>query len=145
MNSPRAPTWCQGFWAYSLGQASFAGYFLADMAAGLSLRDFDLVGGLIQDVCFRNAANYFGFDLPERGVEGRGQPRQLWPRPGAEQPSATAGAVLFVAPVLTRPHPGAAAPRTPLVGAAARRIVVGAAALAVSTRLEPRPPAREPS
>lgn len=38
----------------------------ADMAAGLLPRDFDLVGGLVQDVCFRNAASYFGFDLPER-------------------------------------------------------------------------------
>ena len=41
----------------------------ADMAAGLLPRDFDLVGDLVQDVCFRNAASYFGFDLPGRGVE----------------------------------------------------------------------------
>lgn len=41
----------------------------ADMAAGLLPRDFDLVGGLVEDVCFRNAASYFGFDLPEGGVE----------------------------------------------------------------------------
>jgi glucuronate isomerase len=43
----------------------------ADMAAGLLPRDFDLVGDLVQDVCFRNAANYFGFDLPEH-TEGSG-------------------------------------------------------------------------
>ena len=41
-----------------------------DMAAGLLPRDFDLVGDLVQDVCFRNAASYFGFDLPERGADG---------------------------------------------------------------------------
>lgn len=38
----------------------------SDMAAGLLPRDFDLVGALVKDVCFRNAASYFGFDLPER-------------------------------------------------------------------------------
>jgi glucuronate isomerase len=36
-----------------------------DMAAGLLPRDFALVGDLVKDVCFRNAATYFGFDLPE--------------------------------------------------------------------------------
>ena len=36
-----------------------------DMAKGLIPRDFDLVGDLVQDVCFRNAESYFGFDLPE--------------------------------------------------------------------------------
>jgi glucuronate isomerase len=36
----------------------------ADLAAGLLPRDFDLVGGLVEDVCFRNAADYFGFELP---------------------------------------------------------------------------------
>ena len=35
-----------------------------DMAEGLLPRDFDLVGGLVEDVCFRNAASFFGFDLP---------------------------------------------------------------------------------
>ena len=35
-----------------------------DMAAGLLPRDFDLVGGLVEDVCFRNAESFFGFDLP---------------------------------------------------------------------------------
>jgi glucuronate isomerase len=35
-----------------------------EMAAGLLPRDFDLVGGLVEDVCFRNAADYFGFELP---------------------------------------------------------------------------------
>jgi glucuronate isomerase len=45
-----------------------------DMAAGLLPRDFDLVGALVEDVCFRNAESFFGFELPglrERGVEGR--------------------------------------------------------------------------
>jgi glucuronate isomerase len=36
----------------------------ADMAAGLLPRDFDLVGALVEDVCFRNAERYFGFELP---------------------------------------------------------------------------------
>ncbi|MDY7094845.1 MAG: glucuronate isomerase [Acidobacteriota bacterium] len=44
----------------------------ADMAAGLLPRDFDLVGDLVRDVCFRNAASYFGFDLPEHSVESPG-------------------------------------------------------------------------
>ncbi len=35
-----------------------------DMAEGLLPRDFDLVGGLVEDVCFRNAEGFFGFDLP---------------------------------------------------------------------------------
>ena len=35
-----------------------------DMANGLLPRDFDLVGALVEDVCFRNAASYFGFELP---------------------------------------------------------------------------------
>jgi len=43
----------------------------ADMAAGLLPRDFDLVGALVEDVCFRNAESYFGFELPGRGGEGK--------------------------------------------------------------------------
>ncbi len=35
-----------------------------DMAAGLLPRDFDLVGALVADVCYRNAASFFGFELP---------------------------------------------------------------------------------
>jgi glucuronate isomerase len=42
----------------------------ADMAAGLLPRDFDLVGALVEDVCFRNAASFFGFDLADRREEG---------------------------------------------------------------------------
>ncbi len=34
-----------------------------DMAAGTLPRDFDLVGSLVEDVCFRNAAAFFGFEL----------------------------------------------------------------------------------
>jgi glucuronate isomerase len=41
----------------------------ADMAAGLLPRDFDLVGALVEDVCFRNAESFFGFELPDRGGE----------------------------------------------------------------------------
>lgn len=41
----------------------------ADMAAGLLPRDFDLVGALVEDVCFRNAESFFGFELPDRGRE----------------------------------------------------------------------------
>jgi glucuronate isomerase len=36
----------------------------ADIVAGLLPRDFDLVGALVEDVCFRNAERYFGFELP---------------------------------------------------------------------------------
>ena len=43
----------------------------ADMAAGLLPRDFDLVGALVEDVCFRNAERYFGFEL---AGAGRAQP-----------------------------------------------------------------------
>jgi glucuronate isomerase len=35
-----------------------------DMAAGLVPGDFDLVGRVVEKVCYRNAASYFGFDLP---------------------------------------------------------------------------------
>ena len=45
----------------------------ADMAAGLLPRDFDLVGALVEDVCFRNAERYFGFEL--RTGERAGAPR----------------------------------------------------------------------
>ena len=41
----------------------------ADMAAGLLPRDFDLVGALVEDVCFRNAASFFRFELPDRPGE----------------------------------------------------------------------------
>ena len=36
----------------------------SDMAAGLLPADFDLVGDLVRDVCFGNAASFFGFELP---------------------------------------------------------------------------------
>jgi glucuronate isomerase len=42
----------------------------ADMAAGLLPRDFDLVGALVEDVCFRNAKSFFGFELPDRRGAG---------------------------------------------------------------------------
>jgi len=41
----------------------------AEMAPGLLPRDFDLVGALVEDVCFRNAESYFGFELPDRDRE----------------------------------------------------------------------------
>ena len=44
----------------------------AEMAAGLLPRDFDLVGALVADVCFRNAERYFGFELPARRGKGAG-------------------------------------------------------------------------
>lgn len=37
-----------------------------DMAGGLLPEDFDLVGGMVKNICYYNAANYFGFDLPRR-------------------------------------------------------------------------------
>lgn len=39
----------------------------ADIAAGLLPRDFELVGALVEDVCFKNAESFFGFELPGRG------------------------------------------------------------------------------
>jgi len=36
-----------------------------DMARGLVPDDMDLVGGMVRDICYGNAAAYFGFDLPE--------------------------------------------------------------------------------
>jgi glucuronate isomerase len=39
----------------------------ADMQQGLLPNDFDLIGGMVRDICFRNAAGYFGFQgLPDR-------------------------------------------------------------------------------
>ncbi|MBM4148111.1 MAG: glucuronate isomerase [Lentisphaerae bacterium] len=35
-----------------------------DMAQGLIPSDMDLVGDMVKDICYRNAAGYFGFDLP---------------------------------------------------------------------------------
>jgi glucuronate isomerase len=35
-----------------------------DMERGLVPRDFDLVGGMVRDISYNNAATYFGFDLP---------------------------------------------------------------------------------
>ena len=43
----------------------------ADMAAGLLPRDFDLVGALVEDVCFRNAESFFGFELPAPRADAR--------------------------------------------------------------------------
>ncbi len=33
-----------------------------DMDAGLLPRDFELVGGLVRDICYHNAVRYFGFE-----------------------------------------------------------------------------------
>jgi glucuronate isomerase len=35
-----------------------------DMEKGLIPRDLALVGAMVKDICYRNAATYFGFDLP---------------------------------------------------------------------------------
>lgn len=35
----------------------------SEMERGLLPSDFDLIGGLVEDVCFNNAKSYFGFDL----------------------------------------------------------------------------------
>lgn len=37
-----------------------------EMRRGLLPRDFELLGGLVRAVCYDNAADYFGFDLPPR-------------------------------------------------------------------------------
>ena len=34
-----------------------------DMRRGLIPEDFDLVGPMVQDICYNNAANYFGFEM----------------------------------------------------------------------------------
>jgi len=36
-----------------------------DMARGFIPRDIDLVGGMVSDICYRNAAGYFGFNVPK--------------------------------------------------------------------------------
>lgn len=35
-----------------------------EIEQGLLPRDMKLVGGMVQDICYRNAVRYFGFDLP---------------------------------------------------------------------------------
>jgi len=40
----------------------------ADMAKGLIPNDMGLVGSMVRDICYNNAASYFGFDLPQ--IEG---------------------------------------------------------------------------
>ena len=35
----------------------------AEIEQGLLPPDFDLIGGLVQDICYNNAAGYFGLDL----------------------------------------------------------------------------------
>lgn len=37
----------------------------ADVEAGLLPNDMRLIGDMVQDICYRNAAGYFGFDLPK--------------------------------------------------------------------------------
>ena len=34
-----------------------------EIEQGLLPRDFDLVGSMVRDICYHNAARYFGFDL----------------------------------------------------------------------------------
>lgn len=46
----------------------------AEMASGLLPRDFDLVGALVEDVCFRNAESFFGFELPDRDRDAASAP-----------------------------------------------------------------------
>jgi glucuronate isomerase len=38
----------------------------ADMEAGELPGDFGLIGGIVKDICFDNAVNYFGMALPEK-------------------------------------------------------------------------------
>ena len=35
-----------------------------DMTRGLVPNDLDLVGGMVRDISYNNAARYFGFNLP---------------------------------------------------------------------------------
>jgi glucuronate isomerase len=34
------------------------------MESGALPGDFELVGGVVRDICFNNAANYFGMKMP---------------------------------------------------------------------------------
>lgn len=45
----------------------------AEIEQGLLPRDIVLVGSMVQDICYNNAAEYFGFDL---GVDSQSQPRR---------------------------------------------------------------------
>jgi glucuronate isomerase len=36
-----------------------------EMAQGLLPHDMDLIGNMVRDICFRNAARYFGFQVSE--------------------------------------------------------------------------------
>jgi len=40
-----------------------------DMARGLIPDDMALVGAMVRDICYNNAARYFGFDVPAAGTE----------------------------------------------------------------------------
>jgi len=40
-----------------------------EIDGGLLPKDFDLIGRMVQDICYHNAANYFGFPLGEGGDE----------------------------------------------------------------------------
>jgi glucuronate isomerase len=42
-----------------------------DMAAGLIPGDYGLVGGMVRDICYNNAAAYFGFAVPPADAAGR--------------------------------------------------------------------------
>jgi glucuronate isomerase len=42
-----------------------------EIDSGLLPRDFDLVGRMVRDICYNNAARYFGFDLPLLDRSGR--------------------------------------------------------------------------
>ena len=35
-----------------------------DMENGELPLDFDFIGGIVRDICFNNAASYFGMELP---------------------------------------------------------------------------------
>ena len=36
-----------------------------DIEKGRIPRDFDLVGAMVKEISYTNAANYFGFDVPQ--------------------------------------------------------------------------------
>ncbi|NIA06489.1 MAG: glucuronate isomerase [Actinobacteria bacterium] len=43
-----------------------------DMEKGLIPQDMELIGAMVEDICYHNAVNYFDFDLPLSGNGGRG-------------------------------------------------------------------------
>jgi len=85
------------------------------MARARSTQDLQLVGGMVKNICFANARNYFGLELaPDSAVAGSPFPKTfsaLQPRPsvGGCPPTARRAIELLrhesLRPELSPPHP----------------------------------------